>query len=59
MFQAELYENIDPEAARAIISVTRCLNRAMHEFRKSANILLTHISISNYIDKDIMTFEDT
>ena len=30
-FQAELYENIDPETAKAVIAATRCPNCDMHK----------------------------
>ena len=32
-FQAELYENIDPETAYAIIAATHIPNSSMHEVR--------------------------
>ena len=58
-FQAELYEKIDPETAKAIIAATHRPNRAMHEISTSVNRLPIHFLRRNEIDKDIMTFEDT
>ena len=58
-FQSELYENIDPETAKAIIAATYCPNRAMNKIITSINCLPIHFVINNEIDKDIMKFKDT
>ena len=57
-FQADLYEKMDPETAKYIISANHLPNRAMHELSTSVNHLPI-FWISDKIDKSILIFEDT
>ena len=59
VFQAELYENIDPETANAIIAATHFPNCSMQETSTMVNFLPIHDVLKNDIDKYIMKFEDT
>ena len=58
-FQAEVYEKINPKTAKAVIAETHFPNCTMHKISNLFNCMTTYVLISNYIDKDIMTFEDT
>ena len=58
-FQAKLYEKINPDTNKAIISATHHPNCAMDDIRTLVNSLPIMFLIRNDIDKYIMTFEDT
>ena len=58
-FQAEIQNNIHSDTSEAIIVATHRPNRDLHEISTSVNSTPIHFLRSNYIDKDIMTFEDT
>ena len=58
-FQSELYKNIEPETANENIAATHCTNRAMYKIITLVNHLSIHFLRRNYIDKDIITFEDS
>ena len=58
-FQAEIYKNIKPDTAKAIIAETCRPNHAMHNISALLNCLPIHFLRWNEIDKDIMTFRDT
>ena len=58
-FQAELYKNIDPETAKAIIAATHRPNRAMHEISTSVNHLTIYFLRRYEIENYIIMFEDT
>ena len=59
VFQAELYQNIDPKTDKAIIAATHRPSHAMHYISTSANRLLMHFLIRNDIDNNIITLWDT
>ena len=54
--QAKLYENIDPETDKAIITTTHRPNCVMHDIITLVNLLPVHFLRRNEIDKDIMMF---
>ena len=58
-FQSDLYKNINPKTAKAIIAATHHPNRDMHNISTLVNYLPVRILRRNKIDNDIMTPEDT
>ena len=55
-FQDNIYKNIDPDTARAIIEATHHTNFAIHMVSTSANRLTIHFLRRNDIYKDVLTF---
>ena len=57
-FQANIYKNIDPETAKAIIAETHCPNDAMQDISTLVNRLPIIFLKRNEIDRNIIKFED-
>ena len=55
-FQAELYKNVDPKNAKAIISVNHRPNCSMNKIITSANRLTIHFLRRNDIYNSVLTF---